>query len=390
MIRYVKNGGGKYDYKPDFTIAARYLDLAIKHWGKVPVVGLYIWRSPWETGNYAGAGPRGDHKILITVKDPSSGALGSAEGPAWGTPECPKFWKPVIEGMKKICADRGLEKSLMLGQSGDYTPTDTSLADLDEASGGDLPWIHHSHVTRTALGNMGSQPTGARRWEREKDGKTYPVGMVSRAWGGDGRHQDPDFGRGYGWKNRLRPWRTVTREVMSDHPLPKLRVRLEAMVTNLIYYKHVGGNKDYGTHGIGRLGADFWHVLVDKRGRKSVLCGRYYETRWGQLRLDCCGPFFLRPGRDGAIGTGQIEMFRENAQEIEARVFVEKALADPAKKGKLGAELAERAQELLDNRTRLAQRGTADDTRAALALGIQELSEELYALAAEVAAKVGE
>jgi len=45
-----------------------------------------------------------------------------------------------------------------------------------------------------------------------KDGKKYPVGMASRAWGGDGKHIDPDFGRGYGWKNRLRPWRTVTIE----------------------------------------------------------------------------------------------------------------------------------------------------------------------------------
>ncbi len=392
MIRYVKSGSGKYDYKPDFSIVEKYLDLAVKHWGKVPVVGLYIWRSTWETGNFAGAGPRGDRKILITVKDPKTGALSSAEGPAWGTPECAKFWKPVIDGMKKLCADRGIGKSLMMGQSGDYTPTDTALADLDKASGG-LLWIHHSHVTRTALGNMGGQPTGPRRWKRGgKDGKTYPVGMVARAWGGDGAHKDPDFGRGYGWKNRIGPWRTVTREVFNDHPLPMLRFRLEAMVTNVIHPPHVGGNKDYGTHGIGRMGADFWTVLTDKRGRKRMLCARYPETAWGQLSINCCGPFFLRPGRDGAIGTAQIEMFRESAQEIEARTVIEKALADEAKKAKLGKELAERAQEVLDNRTRVIQRsakaGKRPDQRGLMALGIQEHSEQLYKLVAEVAEKL--
>jgi len=391
MIRYIKDGDGPYDYKPDFSIAEKYLDLALKYQGKVPVVGLYIWRSPWETGNYAGAGPRGDRKILITVRDPKTGALSSAEGPAWGTPECVAFWKPVIDGMKKICADRGISGSLMLGQSGDYTPTDKALADLDAASGG-LLWIHHSHVTRTKLGNMGSQPIGSRRWTRTKEGKTYPVGMIARAWGGDGKHRDPDFGRGYGWKNRLGPWRTVTREVFSDHPLPNLRLRLEAMVTNIIYHKYVGGNKDYGTHGIGRLGVDFWHVLGDRPGRKKMLCGRYSETRWGQLGIHCCGPFFLRPGRNGPIGTAQMEMFRENAQEIEARVFVEKALADPAEKEKLGSELAIRAQSFLDNRTRLAQRsakaGKVRDCRGILMLGVQEYSEKLYALAAEVAEKL--
>ncbi len=213
--------------------------------------------------------------------------------------------------------------------------------------------------------------------------------MVSRAWGGDGGHVDPDFGRGYGWKNRLGPWRTVNREHFDDHPLPLLRMRLEAMVTNVIYYKRVGGNKDYGTHGLGRLGADFWNVLSDKRGRrKYALCGRYPETAWGQLKISYCAQHFLRPGRDGAIGTAQLEMFRENSQEIEARVFIEKTLADKAKRARLGNELADRAQKLLDDRTRVVQHSTRGNWRGILTMGVQERSEELYTLAAEVAGKI--
>ena len=391
MIRYIKSGPGKYDYKPDFSIAEKYLDLAIKHQGKMPVVGLYIWRAPWVTGSYDGAGPRGDHKILITVKDPKTGALTNTEGPEWGTAECVEFWKPVIAGMKKICSARGIGGSLMMGQSSDYTPTDTALDTLDKAGGGDLLWIHHSHTTLTRLGNWGSEPIGSRKWKRAKGGKTYPVGMAARAWGGDGKHRDPDFGRGYGWKNRLIPWRTVTRESFHKHAVPKLRVRLEAMVTNIIHPKRLPKEHrkhlDYGTHGIGRMGADFWNVLGDKR--KKPLCGRYTETRWGQLRIPACGQFFLRPGRDGAIATAQLECFRENAQEIEARVFIEKALEDKTKRSRLGADLATRARALLDNRTRLAQQGAQGSSRTVLALGVQELSEELYELTAEVSKKLG-
>jgi hypothetical protein len=174
------------------------------------------------------------------------------------------------------------------------------------------------------------------------------------------------------------------------------------MVTNVIYpHPTEFPHKDCGTHGMGRMGADFWPVLADKRGRKSPLCGRYPETGWGQLRIDCCGAFFLCTARDGPIGRAQLEMFRESAQDIEARVFVEKALEDEAGRAKLGEELATRARRLLDNRTRLAQLSTRGisasgagswkyaDWRGILALGVQEHSEELYALAAEVAGKLG-
>jgi hypothetical protein len=287
--------------------------------------------------------------------------------------------------MKGLLKKHGIpEESLMIAAAGDVPPSDTALGTLKQASGG-LMWVHEAHVTRTALGK-----------------ERHPVGYCARAWGGDGRHIDPDFGRGYGWKNRLKPWRTVTRERYDTHRLPQLRTRLEAMVTNVIpMHPKRFPYRDYGTHGIGRMGADFWSVPTDKRGRRSPLAGRFPETAWGQLGMHACGLFFLQPGRDGPIGTAQIEMFRESAQEIEARVFIEKALENEAKRARLGEELAKRARKLLDLRTRMAQRGTRSlsgggsagagrrsDWRGILAQGIQEQSEALYALGAEVAARL--
>ncbi len=372
MIRFHKNGGG---YKPDLKIADRYMGMAAKHLGRIQILSLYCYRCPWGPGMHFGNHKGKDLPVLISVVG-DDGKLQEVEGPKWGTPECVALWKPVFEGIRKLAVKHGIDpKKVMIGATGDVPPTDTALDTLKEATGGAL-WVFESHVSRKALGTK----------------KDHPTGYIARAWGGDGHHVDPSFGRGYGWKNRLGPWRTVNREHFDDHPLPFLRLRLEAMVTNVIYYKDVGGNKDYGTHGIGRLGADFWNVLEGKGGRKVELCGRYPETAWGQLKISYCAQHFLMPGRDGAVGTAQLEMFRESAQEIEARTFIEKALEEEAAAGKLGEELCARARAMLDARTRAAQItaawGKIRDWRGVLALGVQELSEDLYATTAEVDAKL--
>jgi len=370
MIRYIRQPDGTF--RPDFTIAEKYLETAVKHLGKVPVVGLYIWRSPWVTGNFNGAGPRGDRKILLTVMDPETSELSSAEGPEWGTPEVVELWKPVVAGMKKILRKYGMEQSLMLGLAGDYTPTDTALADLDKASGG-LKWVYHSHVVRYGLGNQGSNPIGSRKWSKGS-GKTYKTGYIAAGWGGFAYRRDPDIGaRGYGWMTNLP--RVQTRST------PNGRLHLESNFTAPIYKFPKGSEpKGAGLCGHGRTGADFWPVLGEGN-RKKILAGRYTETRWGQLGIRCCGTAILAPGKNGPVATYRSEMLRENIQEIEARVFIEKALLDPAAKEKLGPELAQKARDMLDNRVRASN-------RRAQCSEIITLSRELYKTAAEVAQKL--
>ena len=249
MIRFRKQGG---KLVPDLSIAEKYLAMAVKHMGRMRIVSLYCYRCPWGPGMHYGQHKGKDLPVLISVLG-ADGKLQEVEGPKWGTPECVALWKPVFDGMKKLLAKHGIPaERLMIGATGDVPPSDIALDTIKQASGG-LKWIFESHVSRTMLGTK----------------QDHPVGYVSRAWGGDGAHMDPDFGRGYGWKNNFRPWRTVNREGFDNQPLPLLRVRLEAMVTNIIHAPRVGGNKDYGTHGIGRLGADFWKVLADKRGRRK-------------------------------------------------------------------------------------------------------------------------
>jgi hypothetical protein len=167
------------------------------------------------------------------------------------------------------------------------------------------------------------------------------------------------------------------------------RLRLEALVTKVGVKSKV--SPETGLHGWGRTGADFWTVLKDKRGRKRhYLSGRYKETAWGQLAIHCCGRAMLAAGAKGPVSTLRVEAWRANLQEIEARVFIEKALHDKGKRAKLGDDLARRALELLDTRVRLVMLATDNYERRGIAASdVQGYSRKLYDLAAEVAARLG-
>jgi hypothetical protein len=174
------------------------------------------------------------------------------------------------------------------------------------------------------------------------------------------------------------------------------RVLLEVKMTgrakggqnaNAVQYK-----SDYGLHGIGRMGADFWPVLGSKKGRKHPLLGQYPETRWGQLNIKLWMPALLTAGPEGPTRNIRFEMLRQNQQEICARVFLEKVLCDEARRSKIGNTLAIRIQELLDERTRIALLSQTSNRagwpRGILASDVNGLSAKLYELTAEAAGKL--
>jgi hypothetical protein len=79
-------------------------------------------------------------------------------------------------------------------------------------------------------------------------------------------------------------------------------------------------------------------------------------------------------------------MIREGAQDLEARIFLEKALLDPDMQARLGEDLAQRCQQLLDDRVRAILLGR---TSWLFVSGGQQRLEKLYALAGEAADKLG-
>ncbi len=221
MIRYRKNADGTYE--PDLSIAEKYIDTAVKYLGKIPVIGVCAWRPPWSTGHYANHKTK-DHLIEISVIDPKTGALKEATGPAWGTPECQTFWKPVFDGMKKIVKKHGMSESLLIGMSSDYMPTDLAVNDLKIASGG-LKWIHHSHVIRNQVGEKVHSP----------------MRYIAAGWGGHTSHVNPPS-RGYGWKNPI--LRVETRQYPSS--MIRQRFVLEHNMTSIAKKNPHGVPKDVG------------------------------------------------------------------------------------------------------------------------------------------------
>lgn len=166
MVRYLKQEGGSY--RPDFSIAERYLDLALKYFGKPPVIGLYVWEYASGYGWHAHPGPEDDPKWNIaqkeaaafTVLDPKTGELSEGKVPFWGTPESVAFWRPLVEGMRDILRKRGLEKSLMLGVAGDARPSKTAEADFKTVAPGvkvPLDWQDQSERVFALAGEVAAK-----------------------------------------------------------------------------------------------------------------------------------------------------------------------------------------------------------------------------------------
>ena len=374
MVRWRRAADGRLE--PDLSVAEKYIDAARKRLGRISVVGLYCWE-PLHTGHYEHKTFHGDRKVLISVVDPDTGKLTEAEAPAWGTPECRAFWTKALGAVRKMLAARGLADAMMLGISADYAPSKTVVDDL-AAADPKAKWIAHSHVFWSSVHGR-------------------PVGYLAVLWGMFDLW-DP-AGEIYG-QRRFHGWRDAP-FLICRYPRNELRLPAATPARYRTYPeqwmtargKWLADPKTRrkfwsGTCGFGRVGADFWPVLKDGRGRMHRLLNRYPdESSWGQLTLTFSNPAVLGPGRDGAAATVRLEMLREGLQEAEARVFIEKALLDPARRKALGEPLAARCQAMLDERVRDLMRAVDGngDWLWYISSSWRRRSKALYSAAAEVA-----
>jgi hypothetical protein len=276
-------------------------------------------------------------------------------------------WKKLFDGLRERMKSRGLEKAMMIGMVSDFWATKDQAEFLQEVTG-KLPWANGSHYFRKNI------------WDFADVGYSTFY-----------------FGARFGYKQSLKGWArpeialTFDRSAFLDGwPMARWRHMAETSVT---------GN----CRGVGRLGADTWNVLRDKQGaRKGRVYQRYPESDWGYLNIRSS---LLAPGPQGALATARYEVLREGIQDCEARIQIEKALADPALKAKLGAGLVESCEGLLAERTAsmweaVAKGGaTADDAWRVkatspegnawfLTSGWQKRAQKLYTVAGEVQAKL--
>jgi hypothetical protein len=381
MVRWIREGGG---YAHDFTIVEKYLDLCIRRMGKPKIVCFYVWE-PFTGGGYFGKAGRPPLAPPVSLVDPKTGNTELMDAPIHGTPESEAFWKPVFDGLRERLAGRGLgDETFLIGIAGDSRPTQ-EITECFQRIAPYARWGVHSHGRTDRL-------NGA------------PVAFVAHVWG-VGDVPDPDRGdrsgqrRYYGWKNSF--LRTV---------FPRYG-GVGAPIT-----PPLGMNAPLGVHwtmaeiclaanlrGFGRVGADFWPALKDTLGTPATLINRYPISDWHQLSVTSASASLLYPGADGAASTIRFEAVREGMQEAEAKIFIEKALDQPEQRVRVGDELASRCQDFLDRRVRLLLKAKAlpprDDAPEAarqngwnwyaVESGWQDRTDQLYALAAEVAKALG-
>lgn len=360
MVRWIKQPDGSF--KHDFSLVEKYVAIAAKRLGRIPVVCLYVWEM-YTGSSYLGHSEKAGKGMLYTLLGPD-GKLTEAEGPRWGDPATAGFWKPVIDGIREVLAKHDLAGSMMFGVAGDSRPTKSAVDDL-RAVAPKVPWVVHSHATAKHLHKQ-------------------PVGYLADVWAAPSA-PDPDKKRVYGWQNRqLR----VTFPRAGSNTVGTIRTS----TSPARYRLALEGMQSAGIHGFGRMGADFWSLIPGRHHRKWPVLGRFPISGWAQLTLRNSSAYVLWPGPDGPVATVRFEMIREGAQECEAKIFIEKVLTDAAGRATLGDELAGRCERLLNERIRYLSRtrnGALPNWIHYLGVGFTERSARLFALAGEVAAALG-
>jgi hypothetical protein len=337
MVRWINDGQGGYKY--DFSVMDKYLDLVEKRQGKPWVVCFYVWDMfLGQEGGYYGQenevkaalqayGNRGPEVSLL---DPRTGKVEKLQLPLYSDPASLPLWKPLLNEILDRMKERGLGKAMTLGLVSDRVPTKETVSFFRTVLP-EVPWAGNSHVI---LDRYKADGLVLKYQSEVFDGQYVP---------------DPSVRRIYGWKwpgfgaYRNIDWVAHSPTGIQDgYPLTTFRFLGEMELLS-------------GFFGFARMGADFWPVAEPRPGRPASraasarLSERYIKSSWTRLNIKTA---LLEPGPNGAIGTARFEMLREGLQEAEARIFIEKTLDDKALRARLGEELVNQSQQVLDDRTR--------------------------------------
>lgn len=399
MVRWLPKGDGTYDY--DLSIVDKYLDLVAAHAGTPQIVVINAWDvylkpadNQWDEkwwnslteeqkkGSYfRDLKERGDlrRKLqaehgngpAVTVAD-EKGGLETVHLPGYADPASEALWQPLFDHLRQHLKARGLDGAMTLGMLTDNWPSKEEVEFLHKVSGG-LPWVSHAHWSAV----------------KKRGGKVLDVADVryeTCVW--DIEMSDPDKERTYGWKRDKLVLAHYRMRGMNGFFPTRMRTVPELNITGQ-------------QRGLGRIGADFWWAIKDKRGqRRGTVTDRYPQSLWRNLDLKAC---VLAPGPRGAVATARYEHLREGLQECEARIAIEQALLEH--ESSLGADLVARCRQLLLERHRAAWREDCKDKafleekgfaklawyaqdeacyKWFLTTNWQERTQRLYALAGEV------
>ena len=262
-----------------------------------------------------GKGPR------VTALNPATKETSVQILPRYESPESLELWKPMFAEIRKRMEKRGLDKTMMLGLMPDAWPSKEEVTFWKGISG-DIPWAIHGHAgarDSVLVGNKGLYKVSDIGYAAFVYDLIYNV--------------NPDKGRMYGWRQPSLLTSYTRMGAVNYSSSLEMRQFPAFAITG-------------GQRGGGRMGGEFWPAMRNSKGiRSGAVWARYPENNWRNLDMS---DWLLAPGQNGPVSTARLESLKEGVQVCEARIFLEDALLDDARKAKLGADLAKRCQDALD------------------------------------------
>ena len=168
------------------------------------------------------------------------------------------------------------------------------------------------------------------------------IGYQARVWAVTFSDDNADRGAGYeGGLKSHRGWSRPDLVAQFD--------RFSREFSSNVYWYHLAETAITGSQrGNGRLGADYWKAIKNKRGKRVARThDRYPESSWRPAHRPRIA---LAARAEGPVASDELEAYREGLQECEARIAIERALGDEARKARLGADLARRCEQYLEKR----------------------------------------
>jgi len=338
MVRFVQDG---QRLAVDFSILDKYLEVYAKCCPAPQVFYVYVWDNHFDLDRNGKWRP-----LSVTVVDRATGKL-SSRSFALDTPEAENYFQQVMDGVRQRARKLGWkDDSIMLGVASDSWPSRTTT-DLFQKIAPRARWVVNSHTFARQINGV-------------------EVGYLAYVRAGAKRE-------GMGWRDP----RLETRFQRDKHDRECSPERWRSLVEQALVC---------GYRGQGRIGADFWHVVLPGGRTEEEMDNRLGCSGWtGNLMLNCSSCALLAPGPEGAVSTARFEALREGLQDCEARIAIEKALVDAELRGRLDADLVKRCTAELARRARLVDR--PDGPEPGQPWG--QLSRDLFSLATEVEEEVG-
>lgn len=348
MVWWVRKPDGSMDY--DFTVFDRYLELARKHCRTIEFAVCHVWvSSAW------GSARPLNQELYVTCLNQTTGKREPLRVPTYATEESRVFWKPVLAAIQARLAKAGYEHALTLGNVSDQPVAAEAVKMFSEITPG-AGWWRACHSPTRDLKPYPIRDGGFVSIHEHVYGMSLvdPAKSLPRIW--EQRGPGATYLRGTGETDS-------GRAVLVWRLLPENALYLEK-------------------RGVGRECIDYWPM---ESRRRAYYYARYPASADGHSIPYAA--FYAQPGPDGPTATIRYELFREGMQEAEAAIFIAEAAETRA--DLLGKELTEKCRRIFIDRIqavrlmRAVYGGGSDTARW------QQRSAELYAAAAEVAAKRG-